>query len=84
MSVKVRLGDLLVQNGLIDESQLMAALAERRVGNGPASLRSSGAGPSTPTQARAAALDCLQGGCARGVAWGARVQRRRVQVPLYM
>ena len=30
MSVKVRLGDLLVQNGLIDESQLMAALAEQR------------------------------------------------------
>lgn len=30
MSVKVRLGDLLVQNGLIDEPQLMAALAEQR------------------------------------------------------
>ncbi|MFS1702106.1 MSHA biogenesis protein MshE [Aestuariibacter sp. GS-14] len=30
MSVKVRLGDLLVQQGLIDESQLMAALAEQR------------------------------------------------------
>ena len=30
MSVKVRLGDLLVQNGLIDEPQLMTALAEQR------------------------------------------------------
>ena len=28
--VKVRLGDLLVQQGLIDEPQLMSALAEQR------------------------------------------------------
>ena len=28
--VKVRLGDLLVQQGLIDEPQLMSALADQR------------------------------------------------------